>query len=87
MWRAWLSLTAVQLRDRKDGRRPDVFDGAAAIAQSLLADQLAHDVDTLSTINDDGQILADSGNTGIVLVTPSSGAVMDDAVTSGLAPG
>jgi NTE family protein len=36
-----------------DGRRPDVFDGAAAIAQSLLADQLAHDVDTLTTINDD----------------------------------
>ena len=36
-----------------DGRRPDVFDGAAAVAQSLLADQLAHDVDTLSTINDD----------------------------------
>ena len=36
-----------------DDRRPDVFDGAAAIAQSLLADQLAHDVDTLSTINDD----------------------------------
>ncbi len=35
------------------GRRPDVFDGAAAVAQSLLADQLAHDVDTLSTINDD----------------------------------
>jgi NTE family protein len=34
-------------------RRPDVFDGAAAVAQSLLADQLAHDVDTLSTINDD----------------------------------
>jgi NTE family protein len=34
-------------------RRPDVFDGAAAIAQSLLADQLAHDVDTLATINDD----------------------------------
>lgn len=36
-----------------DGRRPDVFDGAAAVAQSLLADQLAHDVDTLSTINED----------------------------------
>jgi NTE family protein len=36
-----------------DDRRPDVFDGAAAIAQSLLADQLAHDVDTLATINDD----------------------------------
>ena len=36
-----------------DDRRPDVFDGAAAVAQSLLADQLAHDVDTLSTINDD----------------------------------
>jgi hypothetical protein len=35
------------------GRRPDVFDGAAAVAQSLLADQLAHDVDTLSTINED----------------------------------
>ena len=34
-------------------RRPDVFDGAAAAAQSLLADQLAHDVDTLATINDD----------------------------------
>jgi NTE family protein len=34
-------------------RRPDVFDGAAAVAQSLLADQLAHDVDTLTTINDD----------------------------------
>jgi NTE family protein len=34
-------------------RRPDVFDGAAAVAQSLLADQLAHDVDTLATINDD----------------------------------
>ena len=30
-----------------------VADGAAAVAQSLLADQLAHDVDTLSTINDD----------------------------------
>ncbi len=38
-----------------DDRRPDVFDGAAAVAQSLLADQLAHDVDTLSTINDDVQ--------------------------------
>jgi NTE family protein len=36
-----------------DDRRPDVFDGAAAVAQSLLADQLAHDVDTLATINDD----------------------------------
>ena len=36
-----------------DGRRPDVFDGAAAVAQSLLADQLAHDVDTLATINTD----------------------------------
>jgi NTE family protein len=36
-----------------DDRRPDVFDGAAAVAQSLLADQLAHDVDTLTTINDD----------------------------------
>ena len=36
-----------------DGGRPDVFDGAAAVAQSLLADQLAHDVDTLATINDD----------------------------------
>jgi NTE family protein len=36
-----------------DDRRPDVFDGAAAVAQSLLADQLAHDVDTLCTINDD----------------------------------
>ncbi len=35
------------------GRRPDVFDGAAAVAQSLLADQLAHDVDTLATINTD----------------------------------
>jgi hypothetical protein len=35
------------------GRRSDVFDGAAAVAQSLLADQLAHDVDTLATINDD----------------------------------
>ena len=35
------------------GRRPDVFDGAAAIVQSLLADQLAHDVDTLATINTD----------------------------------
>jgi NTE family protein len=34
-------------------RRPDVFDGAAAVAQSVLADQLAHDVDTLTTINDD----------------------------------
>ncbi len=36
-----------------DDRRPDVFDGAAAVAQSVLADQLAHDVDTLATINDD----------------------------------
>ncbi len=36
-----------------DDRRPDVFDGVAAIAQSVLADQLAHDVDTLATINDD----------------------------------
>jgi NTE family protein len=36
-----------------DDRRPDVFDGAAVVAQSLLADQLAHDVDTLTTINDD----------------------------------
>ena len=34
-------------------RRPDVFDGAAVVAQSLLADQLAHDVDTLATINGD----------------------------------
>jgi NTE family protein len=39
-----------------DGRRPDVFDGAAAVAQSLLADQLAHDVDTLATINDDVRV-------------------------------
>jgi NTE family protein len=37
------------------GRRPDVFDGAAAVAQCLLADQLAHDVDTLATINTDVQ--------------------------------
>ena len=36
-----------------DGLRPDVFDGLAAVAQALLADQLAHDVDTLATINDD----------------------------------
>jgi NTE family protein len=36
-----------------DDRRPDVFDGASAIAQAVLADQLAHDVDTLATINDD----------------------------------
>ncbi len=36
-----------------DDRRPDVFDGAAAVVQALLADQLAHDVDTLCTINDD----------------------------------
>jgi NTE family protein len=36
-----------------DDRRPDVFDGVAAVAESLLADQLAHDVDTLTTINDD----------------------------------
>jgi NTE family protein len=34
-----------------DTRRPDVFDGAAVIAQALLADQLAHDVNTLATIN------------------------------------
>jgi NTE family protein len=32
-------------------RRPDVFDGAAVIAQALLADQLAHDVNTLATVN------------------------------------
>jgi NTE family protein len=32
-------------------RRPDVFDGAALIAQAVLADQLAHDVNTLETIN------------------------------------
>ena len=42
-----------------DDRRPDVFDGAAAVAQSLLADQLAHDLDTLCTINDD---VTQSGN-------------------------
>jgi NTE family protein len=42
-----------------DDRRPDVFDGASAIAQALLADQLAHDVDTLATINDD---VKESGN-------------------------
>jgi NTE family protein len=36
-----------------DDRRPDVFDGAGAVAQALLANQLAHDVDTLCTINDD----------------------------------
>jgi len=42
-----------------DDRRPDVFDGASAIAQALLADQLAHDVDTLATINDD---VRQSGN-------------------------
>jgi NTE family protein len=42
-----------------DDRRPDVFDGASAIAQALLADQLAHDVDTLATINDD---VKQSGN-------------------------
>jgi len=36
-----------------DDRRPDVFDGTSAVAQALLADQLAHDVDTLATINDD----------------------------------
>ena len=40
-------------------RRPDVFDGASAVAQALLADQLAHDVDTLATINDD---VRQSGN-------------------------
>jgi NTE family protein len=34
-------------------RRPDVFDGASAVGQSLLADQLAHGVDTLSAINND----------------------------------
>jgi NTE family protein len=33
-------------------RRPDVFDGAAQIVQALLADQLAHDVNTLATINE-----------------------------------
>jgi NTE family protein len=37
--------------------RPDVFDGAALIAQALLADQLAHDVGTLATIN---QIVSES---------------------------
>ncbi len=42
-----------------DGRRPDVFDGASTIAQNLLANQLAHDVDTLATINDD---VNESGN-------------------------
>ena len=42
-----------------DDRRPDVFDGASAIAQAVLADQLAHDVDTLATINDD---VKQSGN-------------------------
>jgi hypothetical protein len=31
---------------RYDDRRPDVFDGASAVADALLADQLAHDVDT-----------------------------------------
>jgi len=36
-----------------DDRRPDVFDGASAVLQAVLADQLAHDVDTLATINDD----------------------------------
>jgi NTE family protein len=30
-----------------------VFDGAAAVVQALLVDQVAHDVDTLCTINDD----------------------------------
>jgi len=40
-------------RQEDDDRRPDVFDGASAVAQALLADQLAHDVDTLATINDD----------------------------------
>jgi NTE family protein len=37
-------------RDPAD-RRPDVFDGAAQIVQAVLADQLAHDVNTLATIN------------------------------------
>ena len=32
-------------------RRPEVFDGLALILQSMLADQLAHDVQTLATIN------------------------------------
>jgi NTE family protein len=32
-------------------RRPDVFDGAAQVIQAVLADQLAHDVDTLTTVN------------------------------------
>lgn len=36
-----------------DDRRPDVFDGASAVVQAVLADQLAHDVGTLATINDD----------------------------------
>jgi NTE family protein len=40
--------------------RPDVFDGAALVAQALLADQLAHDVNTLATIN---QIVDESRGT------------------------
>ena len=36
-----------------------MFYGASAVAQALLADQLAHDVDTLATINDD---VKQSGN-------------------------
>jgi NTE family protein len=49
-----VGLNSVAGPPRESGdRRPDVFDGAAAVAQSLLADQLAHDVDTLATINDD----------------------------------
>jgi len=52
-----------RLRERPpleyDDRRPDVFDGASAVAQALLADQLAHDIDTLATINDD---VKQSGN-------------------------
>ena len=38
-----------------DDRRPDVFDGAAAVAQPPLTDQLASDVNKPSTINDDVQ--------------------------------
>ncbi len=39
--------------------RPDVFDGAAQFVQALLADQLAQDVATLSTYNE--QLLAAPG--------------------------
>ena len=51
-----IGLNSIAGGPRATAKRPgDVFDGAAQAVQALLADQLAHDVATLATVN---QIIA-----------------------------